>query len=557
MGKAKRHIYILFLVTAIILALTSCLPFGLLKGPVLKFSVVRANGSSGVPTALITVYDHFTGNYLGMARTGNDGAASVTLKEEADYVDVIFTGEDSAVSKISGLNVEIAEDQVIETILRQALLELNQSASSAPVVSVEFLNSNNQPLVNRTVSANFKAQIQVNGTNQIKVLYAALGEVPGSSRLTPEKQTAIDTTEVTFEFDSTGYNGLTPFHVVVYDHNDNRVDHIEYLDVTVSTSEATNLYQPLPFNFLKELWGDEPTFKNLFCYTGNVDGISYYRKNNLYGRNPESFEPTAAPAEGTLWIDIQWLDYANYGNYGIGDPLEFDRPDGYNIYRSFDGTNYSKIAFVSQERTEWSSIGSHVDKSALLEVGKKVWYRVTSVYGVIESTPTDLGSVIPLESFEVLQLSPSNGTAGVSRNPTFIWKPSQAVTSEEGMVTYRYFMEITDFVQSSYEILPGTIDDFNYFKAYEFERTTPNQVEAIFFGNQDVPMDYKWFVAAGGLFQYPNTGLEANKTYEWVVGGACAYVSDEDSSSYSVAAGLYMDGPGVPIKGLNTFTTCE
>ncbi|HQQ57347.1 MAG TPA: hypothetical protein PKY42_12220, partial [Mesotoga sp.] len=281
MGKTKKAVPIVIVVALIALALTSCLPWGKPSGPILKFSLVAANGGSSVSGAQVNVYEHSTMNLIGKSKSDENGIAEVTLIREVGYVDVYFSGFECAVSKISGLKVEYATDEMVEVILRKALLELDQPTRYAPEVSVEFLDLSDRPLPDRSVSSHFKAHITVTGANQIKVLYADLGEVPGSGRLTPEKQTAIDTSEVTFEFDPAGYNGVVPFHVVVYDHNDNRTDHIEYLNLSTQR-EAINFYQPLPFTFLRELWGDEPTFKNLFCYTGSVDGISYYREENPY-----------------------------------------------------------------------------------------------------------------------------------------------------------------------------------------------------------------------------------------------------------------------------------
>lgn len=556
-GKTKKAVPIV-IVALTALALTSCLPWGMPSGSILKFSLVAANGGSSVLGAQVNVYEHSTTNLIGKSKSDENGIAKVTLSREVEYVDVYFTGLECAISKISGLKVEYVTGETVEVILRKAILELDQPISYAPEVSVEFVDLSGQTLPDRSVSSYFKAHITVTGANQIKVLYADLGEVPGSGRLTPEKQTAIDTSEVTFEFDPAGYNGVVPFHVVVYDHNDNRTDHIEYLNLSTQR-EAVNLYQPLPFTFLRELWGDEPTFKNLFCYTGSVDGISYYREENPYSVKvaPDNYEPGAAPGSGTLWIDIQWLDHSSYSSFEIGEQEEFERPDGYNIYRSFDGANYKKIAFVSQTQTDWNSIGAYTDKSALLEPQKEVWYRVSSVYGTLESTPTDLGSVVPLEAFQVVQTSPADAATEVSRNPSFIWKPSREILSSEGEVTYRYFMEITDFVQSDIEILPGTVDEFNYFRPYEFVTADPGPVEVKFFGNVDLPLDYDWFIFSGGIYPYQYDKLEANKTYEWVVASAGAYVIDDDSASYSVATGSFMDGPEVPLTGFKVFTTGE
>ncbi|HRV03321.1 MAG TPA: hypothetical protein P5539_16610, partial [Mesotoga sp.] len=97
----------------------------------------------------------------------------------------------------------------------------------------------------------------------------------------------------------------------------------------------------------------------------------------------------------------------------------------------------------------------------------------------------------------------------------------------------------------------------NYFRPYEFVTADPGPVEVKFFGNVDLPLDYDWFIFSGGIYPYQYDKLEANKTYEWVVASAGAYVIDDDSASYSVATGSFMDGPEVPLTGFKVFTTGE
>lgn len=58
-GKTKKAVPIV-IVALTALALTSCLPWGMPSGSILKFSLVAANGGSSVLGAQVNVYEHST-----------------------------------------------------------------------------------------------------------------------------------------------------------------------------------------------------------------------------------------------------------------------------------------------------------------------------------------------------------------------------------------------------------------------------------------------------------------------------------------------------------------
>ena len=240
-----------------------------------------------------------------------------------------------------------------------------------------------------------------------------------------ERKLASDTKTATFtNIDVSTYYGEVPLYVVFYDYNDNRVEEIEYITINRQVEEVEGrLFVPVsPVDF---------GYVGIVSYTRN-QGVEFYSRDKIieiasekvsdYTRNnlPKGLNPLknfgksleAAPKGTNLWIEISWLDYDTLNSYGLVGP-NVVRPDGYNVYRSFDGVNYRKIATVGS--------GYYLDPSAQNEVGKKAWYAVSSYRGTEESELVALGSVVPLDSFNVNLKSPADRATNVSRQPTFVW----------------------------------------------------------------------------------------------------------------------------------------
>ena len=147
-------------------------------------------------------------------------------------------------------------------------------------------------------------------------------------------------------------------------------------------------------------------------------------------------------------IDVWWINYELADWWGLIDPDEYEKPEAYVIYRSFDGENWEKIGVAG------SNAIIYRDPSPQLEPGKRVWYKVSSWYPDGESTPVMLGSVVPLDNFNVILLEPKDGDINVSRDPIFMWMPDKELTSPEGTVTYEYAIWLYDLVQSETHIIP-------------------------------------------------------------------------------------------------------
>ena len=284
------------------------------------------------------------------------------------------------------------------------------------------------------------------------------------------------------------------------------------------------------------------------CVTNGANNLRQdFEPLKNFGRGIE-----AAPKGTNLWIEVSWFDYDTLDYYGLVEP-DVVRPDGYNVYRSFDGVNYRKIATVPS--------GYYRDPSAQNEVGKEVWYAVSSYRGNEESELVELGSVVPLDSFNVNLKSPADRETNVSRQPTFVWEPTKELTSPESVVEFYYTIWIYDLVQSENYIFPGILEGTDLYM-YDFATEGAQEISVTFKGNEGSPEyeDLSWFLyLPDGIYEYEEDNqLEHRKTYDWGVDYAYAVSYDSDSLAWSIAVDY---GWGIdPLGGVmpemhNEFTT--
>jgi len=542
------------IVLLLVFVLAGCIPVE--KAPI-YFSIVEYNSGPAVEGVKVTVFDAETGKRLGWGTSDECGVAQVEIPvtDLAKRVNVRFEKSGYALSEVRSLKAEDALESPYEVMVRKAILNDDPSTQELPEIDVEFLDLDDTPLdPSATITDDFKVKISVTSENHVSIIYAALGKVPGSSFMTGERGYESDATSAEFEISISGFSSETALHVVVYDYNDNRVDQLFYLNI-LAEEPATDvvMYEPLRWS--------EYGYTNLDAYTrrGGVEFYSFDKIAEKLGKRvPRNFgnarSPLAAPKDCNLWVEVWWIDWATAQYYGWIDS-DVVEPDGYNIYRSFDGEKYEKIGFVSESYAAYN--GVYRDKSALLEPGEKVYYAVSAVYGTEESTPATLGSVVLLGAFNVDLMEPYEGQTGVSRNPVFKWKPTVELTSEEGTVTYEYILWIYDLVQSENHIIPGYVDASGL-NAFVFSSEGAETMAATFTGNETEPtLGYDWFVYSGGWYYYPEKKLEPNKTYSWAVDLAYAYVQDDDSSAWSIAVdqGWGVDYFGVDADDFVEFTT--
>ena len=508
----KRIFLLLALVSGILLLLTSCFLF-FKPGKPFTFFVVEYNSGPGIEGARVDVYVS-GGGVFDTVWTGIDGRAEVKVPADG-LIDVVVSKYGYALSKVEGLDANAIENEVYEIIMRKAKLKPEPFASPLPEVNVQLFTPDGSPLNSyATVTSDvIKVKVDVVTTNHVRMIYAALGKVLGSSYMTDPRGYTPDSTTAEFEFSTEGFKGLTDLHVVVYDYNDNRVDKVLYLNIIPKTYEGSKYAV------------QAPSEKGLVAYTRR-SGIAFYKVpselKKALGNTFKYFEPTAAPKDCNLWIEVRWKSYLEAVKEGSVSTATTLEPDGYNVYRSFDGLIYERIAFVPE-----SAGGLYRDKSALLKPNKPVYYKVCAVYGTEETMPLYLGSVTPLDTFEVDLIYPYDGAVNVPRAPTFTWKPTVSLHSDEGTVTYYYAIWLYDLVQAENHIMPIIIDGTDvYYTAFYTSEATEIGVNFA---------DYKWGIYIGGkLYVYPYEKLEPNKSYSWGMGLAAASVEDEDSVAYSI-----------------------
>ena len=500
---------------------------------------------------------------LAQGVTDENGQITFNVRGFPEKIDVELEKQGHALSKIEDLKTEYLADNVKEVQLRTAKLSTDPDTQTFPEVTLSFFDLHGNELDITDITGNFTLRVDVETDNHPSVIYAKIGSVPGSGFL-GERYIASDTPTATYtNIDVSTFYGEVPLYVVFYDYNDNRVEKIEYITINREVEEVEkNLFVPVsPVDL---------GYVGIVAYTRN-QGVEFYNNDKLLkivsdkfdfnGANnlPQDFEPLknfgigieAAPKGTNLWIEISWLDYDTISELiGIGPNVV--RPDGYNVYRSFDGVNYRKIATVGS--------GYYLDPSAQNEVEKEVWYAVSSYRGDEESELVKLGSVVPLDSFNVNLKSPADRETNVSRQPTFVWEPTKELTSPESVVEFYYTMWIYDLVQSENYIFPGILEEDTVYM-YDFITEGATDVSVTFKGIEGSPEyeDLTWFLyLPDGIYFYEYAKLEPGKTYDWGVDYAYAVSYDSDSVAYSIAIDYGWDiDPlgGVMPEMHNEFTT--
>ncbi len=251
--------------------------------------------------------------------------------------------------------------------------------------------------------------------------------------------------------------------------------------------------------------------------------VKYFELKDLVG-GLES-----VPESSNLWIEVNWYDYYEALQEGLIDDDEFIKPDGYNVYRSFDGVQYTKIDVTGN--------GYFLDYSTENAPNKEVWYAVSSYRGNEESALVELGSVVPLGTFNVELISPTDQEKDVSRQPTFIWEPTNGITLPESGIEFHYTMWIYDLVQSQNYIFPVTEKEGDFYY-YDFIMQGAEEVSVTFLGSKGSSEydDLSWFLyLPDGVYPYEDDKLEPAKTYDWGVEYAYAVAYDMDSVSVSIA----------------------
>lgn len=476
--------------------------------------VAQFNSGPAVPNATVIIKDD-TGNIRGTGTTDSDGKASflVRLDSNEELLNVFISKPTHAKTVIFG--VKLQKDQIYEMITTLRKATYAETKTEVPIsVNVKVYTDGNktteidpnnvtQDRIYVSVTA-----VPIEFNEGINIIYAKVGGIPGASYFTAPRllsySSPLEGWLSVKEFD-----GIVPLIVDAYDHNDNKVEKIIWLNV-VRNPVSVNPY-------LVERISTKGIV-DLRAFTRN-GAIGFYSKPPVekynVPRQPLKFEniepaPLASPDDKTnLWIEVRWLPHASSTQSD-----STDAPKAYRVYRSFDGTNFTAIATVPSEQNYFR------DSSPLLKVGKETWYAIASVYDGFEATKTVIGSVMPLPMFQVEYIGPLNGATNVPRDPTFAWKFKglEAYVPAENDTTrsLRYYWDIW-----LYDL---TVNDYGYYSLvgeyYPFyTQATPSNpsptVEVKFsdYYYQKSPSVY--WVDFALEEPYPFDKLQANKTYSW------------------------------------------
>lgn len=370
-------------------------------GYTLSGYVVQDNAGAPVVGSLVSVDGLQT-------TTTTDSNGFFSLKLPAGTYNLNFTKAGYAGSRIEGLKLQ-GDLGPIQVIQKQAA---NPSLATAPptlsVTTGPGGCGSIQPNVDFAsvtqaqgcVPFRIKAIPQGNG-NLIRYIYAGLGKTPGSGFFTSPRfiwtgdTGGPDTGDQTLSgANVAGINGPTTFEVVAYDLNNNRVHRIYYLDF--QQSQAGNTVSSIA------------NFQVLAVTLAQAVGFYTPPKPvrlSLPGTSGISLEGAPSP-DSTLWVQLSWT-------YN-GNP-----PDRFEVYRSFDGNNFTKIAVLR------GSARAYNDPSPTLAVGRRVYYRVDAIGNNVAQGP--VLATTPLDRFTVHLLSPAKNETNVSVTPTLSWSVSQKV----------------------------------------------------------------------------------------------------------------------------------
>lgn len=523
------------------------------------------NSGSVVEGATVVVKDS-EGTVRGTGTTNEKGKATVIawVKSDVEELNAFISKPGHAKDAIFGIRFSKDQTYQLTTTLRKA--KLGETTKDVPIdVDVEVYTDSSKatPLdLNNVTSDTIYVVVTATPTEftgGINVIYSKANGIPGTSFFAGQRLYGSGVSHVEGTVSVKEFVGVIPLVTDVYDHNDNKVEKLLWLNLVRTPTPDVLGYE------VEKYTSRFTTSYDLLAYTRR-SAVEFYSKppieKNVTAANPID-KVNGAPADTNLWVEVRWLLFAS-----STQKSSKTAPKSYNIYRSFDGINYDLIATTSAM--------PYRDSSPLLEVGKETWYAVSAVYDGYEATKTVIGSVIPLPMVQIEYTGPLNGATNVSRDPTFGWKYKglEAYTPAAGDTTktlkYRWNIWLYD----------ETVNDYGYYslgyvqsgKAYYYSFLTDStsvelKFSDFYYENSYEDPGYYW-VDFGAVAPYAHDKLQANKTYCWgneLLAAQLEYngLSQEDptkkfkSISYSVHTDVVpnLTSYAIDPEVYNTFTT--
>ena len=534
--------------------------FKIIVNPSATFVLYTSEFNSGpvVEGATVVVKDD-EGTVRGTGTTDAKGKATVIAWVKSDTEDLNVFISKSGYAKDVIFGVRFVENQTYQltTTLRKATV--GETTKDVPIdvdVNVYTDSTKATPVnLNNVTSDSIYVVVTATPTEfteGINVIYSKANGIPGTSFFAGQRLYGSGVSHVEGTVSVKEFNGLIPLVTDVYDHNDNKVEKLLWLNIVRTPTENVVGYQ------VEKYTSEYTNSYDLAAYTRR-SAVEFYSKppieKNVKAANPID-KVNGAPDDTNLWVEIRWLTWAN-----AAQKSTTTAPKSYNLYRSFDGTKYDLIATTAAM--------PYRDSSPLLEVGKKTWYAVSAVYDGYEATKTVIGSVTPLPMVQIEYTGPLNGATNVSRDPTFGWKYKglEAYQPSDDYTTLQYMWDIW--------LYDEIVNDYGYYSLGiipdpYFFGTTATSVELKFsdfyYANSNADDVYWIDFGIGAPYAYDK--LQANKTYCWgneLLAAQLRYngLSQVDASKKfrSIAYSIHTDLAGiltpyaVDPEVYNTFTT--
>ncbi len=478
--------------------------------------VTQFNSGPAVGDATVIVKDA-DGNVRGRGKTDASGKALVItmLTSESEELNVFISKETHARTTILGLKLKKDSTYELTTTLRKA--KMAQTTTEQPIdIDVKLYTDTTMATpINPASVTSDTIYISVTATptefkEGINIIYAKANGVPGASFFTNPRLYVGGSNVLKGSISVKEFEGEIPLIVDVYDHNDNKVEKIVWLNVVRTPATVTKPY------LVERNTTLNTTQYDLYAYTRN-GAVEYYSKPPVEKNKVKSineFEPAASPNDKTnLWIEVRWLRKVSSSQKAAATPK------AYRIYRSFDGINFKPIATVPETYINYR------DASPELEIGKKTWYAVSAVYDGYEATKTVIGYITPLPMLQIEYIGPLDGATNVSRNPEFGWKfkglEAYTPSAEEAPTTsliYRWDIWLYDLTLNDlgYYSLGYNSGGKSYYYMFQTRETEVKfKFSDFFYGNVTNKVYGPYWVdfALGAPYAYDK--LQANKTYEW------------------------------------------
>jgi hypothetical protein len=501
-----------------------------LGGQLSTVKVIEFN--TGAMVAGATVKIEQGNNVLLTGTTDALGHFKSYLFDEAYTVRV--TGTNRATSLVT--NYKPVSIPVIEMASNLAQTDYDQ----IPTLTVKLQDSLDHEIASGDEIVERSVKVTINSDELMDVLYLGLGFVPAATARTAA---AFGVHEAIFTVSLDGEDGKTiPLHIVAYTPNRTRLDQIVYLPIDYTAGTVTPIEAPV------SPW--------VYGWTSDAD-VEFYSVTEklgkaLPGRIPSSklsklkSNLAKAPSLEHTTTGVNMLAYIGWdAPSGVTDLA------GYNVYRKIKGGEYEKVCYTTLDYC--------YDKGFDLNPGSTYYYKVTAVYSDGQESPgAETEEVVPLDIWKVKMTTPADNATGVSRTPTFTWKPVISATNSGTPHIGGASLDDSEIYYVFYGpwIYDQAVSDQHIFNDYEFVTQGPAQQSIVFLGGSG-----SWIrIYPDGDYEYQTEALEKMKTYEWGLDLASAVAQTGETGSNmwfstTIDLGYGFDYWENPADAYNRFTT--